>query len=362
MNLRNKLLEKGIDTFKWASFHHTFTPRVIEVETTKACNLRCPGCRRNYKEGCIASEPGEKHLTTDNLWRILATTNCSLLRFEGDGEPLCNPHFKELVAFLNKFGIRSMMTSNGTLLDESWIKFLEENGMIRIHVSFDGTTKDIYEKVKVGGDFDKTLYNCKLVGRSKIQLFMSIVLFNDQLVEELPKYIEQAKSVDATGIHFMKMQRDTLEFGAPPHIDNSTIENFKKLGKKAGLVMVGSSSDTPTFKRCYDPFINPFVLLNNDVYACTYMANLRRSEVYMDKVFPVPYQNYKMGNLQENWMNDIWKNNKYKELRKFLSDTKVPNGWVVEPEELLRVKTESIDGGGFSFCASCLCQWGESGL
>lgn len=341
-------------------------PRSILIETTKDCNLKCPGCRRNYREGSISSEPGPQHLTVAALWRIIATTPCQLIRFEGDGEPLTNPFFGDLVKYLHKVGIKSAMTTNGTLLDEVWVKLLEENGMRRIHVSFDGATKNVYERNKLGGDYEETLRNCKLVGDSKIQLFMNIVLYSDETVEELPKYVELAKKVGATGVHYMKMQLDNLDFGNPPNLSVhlNTIKKFRKKAEEEGLMVVGTCSDTPTFVPCYDPYINPFVLLNNDIYGCTYMASLRRAEVYQDELIPTPYKNYRMGNLEDNWMKDIWKNEAYKELRETLKDT-IPNKGYrsIPPERLLELKKARLKSTGrFAFCQGCLCQWGESGL
>ena len=362
--IRDKLNQLGVKVYKWVAMRRTLLPRFIEVETTKACNLRCPGCRRNYSEGSIYTEPGEQHLTVGALWRIVATTPVMLLRFEGDGEPLTNPNFGELVKFCHSHGIRSTMTSNGTLIDEGWTKFLESHGMVRIHVSFDGATKDTYERTKLGADYERTFDNCKRIGDSKIQLFMNVVLFSDEVVEELPKYVEQAKKVGATGIHCMKIQQDSLDFGTPPDLlqHENALGKFRNYARWAGLQLVGTYSNQPTFVRCYDPFTSPFALLNNDVYACTYMANLRRTEVYQGEVFPVPYQNYRMGNLEDDWMKDIWRNDAYEELRATLKeDAKAYSGSVASPEVIVEGK-KLVTGLRFSFCNFCLCQWGESGL
>lgn len=365
--LNDRLNQLAVEAYKWTALRspRAFGPRAILVETTKACNLKCPNCRRNYESGSIYSEPGAQHLTVGALWRIIATTNVQYIRWEGDGEPLMNPNFKDLMRFCKQMGIKSMMTSNGTLLNEGWIEFLEEHGMTRIHVSFDAATKDTYEKVKLGADYEKTLHNCKLVGDSKIQLFMNTVLFNDAIVDELPRYVEQAKQVGATGIHYMKMQQDSLDFGSPPNLlqHQNTIKRFNELTKRSGLLVVGTCSDIPTFVPCYDPFTMPWVLLNNDVYACTYLANLRRYEVYQGELIDVPYQNYRMGNLEDNWMKDIWFGGDYRHLRRRLRDNRKQFfGTKTAPEVILRGKKETARTNRFSFCDFCLCQWGESGL
>jgi len=363
--MRDKLVELGIKGYKWLALRHALGPRALLVETTKVCNLRCPGCRRNYELGSISTEPGDKHLTPQLLKRAIEGVPIRLVRFEGDGEPMMNPYLKECLGMLRQLGIKSMMTTNGTLLNEGWVKFLEESGMMRIHISFDGASRGVYEKYRVGADYEKVVYNCKLLGRSGIQFFMSVVLFSDEIVDELPKYVELAKSVGATGIHYMKPQLESLE---DVTVDLSrhegAINEFGQLCRRNDLLVVGTCSEVPTFTPCYDPFIQPFVLLNGDVYGCTYMAALRRKEVYMNKVFDVPYQNYRMGNIYNDCMRSIWFGDAYKELRKRLQkDRRRFSGKKMDPNSLLKLK-EYLSGKGprFLFCDGCLCQWGESGL
>lgn len=361
--MRDKLLQTGINTFKWVARHHILLPRIVCVETTKVCNLKCPGCRRYYKRGSISSESGPKHLTVEALWRVIATTPIQLVRWEGDGEPMCNPYFKGLLKFCKRLGIKSAMATNATLIDKEWVRFLEENGIVRLHVSFDGAKKETFERARVGADYGKVLYNCKLVGKSKIQLFMSVVLSSDEVVEQLPEYVELAKSVGATGIHLMKFQQENLEFGNPPDLGkySGLLKKFGEIVRDKDLIYVGTVTDQPTFIGCSYPYTTPYVLLNRDVYACTYMANLRRSEVYLGEVVPVPYKNYCMGNLEDNWMKDIWKNDAYKELRETLKETR-PTQKVISRETLLEVKKGMVDKERFSYCQACLCRWGESGL
>ena len=361
--IRDKMYQLGINTYKTLSRYHTFNVRQVKVETTKVCNLKCPGCRRNYTAS-ISTEPGPKHLTTGALWRILATTNMMVVRFEGDGEPTCNPHFKELVGMCSDMGVRSAMTCNGTLLNEDYVKFLEEHGMSRIHISFDGAEKETFEKLRLGADFDKVLFNCKLLGKSKIQLFMNVLLSTDEVVEQLPKYAQMTKGVGATGVHFMKFQAENLDGFQGPDLSKhrGSLTFFEREAKRLNLMYVSTITERPTFIGCDDGYMCPYVLLNNDVYVCSYMANLRRTEVYNGQVFEVPYKNYCVGNLQERWMKDIWFNGIYTKLRKVLRHTRKAIGYTTNPECLAEWKKNMNDKDRFAYCNACVCRWGESGI
>lgn len=360
--MRDKLLQVGINTFKKAARHHTFLPRQVKVETTKVCNLKCVGCRRNFDE-TIAKAPGPTHLTVEKLWRIVATSPMQVVRFEGDGEPTCNPHFKDLVQFCSKMGIRSAMTTNATRLDRDYVKFLEEHGMSRIHVSFDGATRRTFEKQRVGANYDQVLHNCKLIGKSKIQLFMNCVPSTEELIDELSSYVDQAKSVGATGVLMIKFQADK-GFGTP--IDWSkhagALEAFKAKVRARGLILVSTSNTGPAFAECEDAYVCPYVVLGDDVYGCAYMANMRTTEIYQGETIPTPSKDYVMGNLGDNWMKDIWKGEAYQDLRRMLKATRRPTGYTIHPSTLLETKKYMIGGPRFSYCTTCLCRWSETGI
>lgn len=360
---RDKAFQLALNTYKNAARHFPFLPRMVNVETTKVCNLQCPNCRRNFPE-CIAKEPGPTHLTVEKLWRIVATVPIMVVRFEGDGEPMCNPHFGDLLQFCKRMGMRSAMSTNATLLDEEWVRFLESHGMARIHVSVDGATKDTFEKARKGADFERVMWACGLVAKSKIQLFMNCIMSSDQIVDELPAYVDLARKTGATGVLLNKFQAYDLGFGNPPDWSRhrGVLGNVRREVNKSGLILVSSCTDMPRFIDCKDAYTCPYVLLNDDVYPCTYMANLRPSEVYLNEVIPVPCRNYCMGNLNVNWMREIWRNGIYGELRRTLKETRRPSGHIILPEELMELKRKTAEKGKFSYCEACLCRWGELGL
>jgi len=361
--IRDKLYQVGIDAYKNLSRYCTLNVMQVKVETTKVCNLRCPGCRRRYSAS-ISTEPGPVHLTPGALWRIVATTNMQVVRFEGDGEPTCNPHFRELVEMCSRLGIRSAMTSNATLLTPAYVRFLERHGMSRIHVSFDGANKDTFEKLRLGADFEKVLYNCTLIGKSKIQLFMNVLLSTPEVLEQLPKYVLLAKRAGATGVHLMKYQAENLNGFQGPNLTDyqEPIKAFAQEARALGLAYVGTVTERPTYTDCDDPYTCPYVLLNDDVYPCSYMANLRRTEVYCDRVIKVPFMNYRMGNLRDNWMKSLWYSSDWQHLRQLLRDTSYRKGTTTTLEQLLELKTHMADTDRFAHCIGCLCRWGESGI
>lgn len=365
--MKDKLLQVGINTYKRLARVYTPLPRQIKIEVTRACNLRCAGCRRIFPES-IANAPGPTHLTVDILEAVTEGLPIKVVRFTGDGEPLCNPYLRDLLTSLKIRGIRSMITTNATLLDRVWIRLLEDLGVFRVSVSFDGATKETFESLRGGADFDQVYEACQLLGQSRMQLYMNCLLSTDEVIEQLPSYLSMALEMGATGIHLMKFQSQEEGIWTPPDLSKhkGVLEWVGTKAKQVGLEVSAQYTTGPTFRECEDPYIAPWITLTGDVFPCVYMANMREYELYQGERMPVPWRNYVMGNLLGGTQaGDIWKNEAYKDLRRVLKATRKPNGYTTSTEAVLEVKKDMAynpERERFSFCNACLCRWGESGL
>ena len=358
MRLKDKLLQLGIEAFKKSAEYHTFLPRYTGVETTKACNIKCVGCRRNTYSYTLSKEPGPQHLTVKDLQDIIGSCPVKVVAFEGDGEPLCNPHFSSLLEWCSSRGIRSAVQTNATLVDEYWVSKFKRYGMSRVHVSIDGASKGTYEKWRVGADYDKVVWASGLLGKSGIQLFLSCVLFSDEIIDELPQYLDLARKVGAVGIHLMWPQYEEPSSNCVTPRD---VSGLIKKAKGERFIVTGLFYGLPTFIGCRDAYIKPTIILGGDVYPCSCSANLRRYESYGGKKLPIPYQNFRMGNAHETSLRDIWKGEAYKELRQTLKDIRRPRGTTISRGELLNMK-ENAGDNRFSFCRGCSAIWSEGGL
>ena len=105
------------------------------LELTNRCNLKCTFCPT--ADGRMARPRG--HM--DDALFTAALDGAGrlefLLLFQW-GEPLLHPRFAELAAEASRRGIRTLVTTNGTLLDERRIAGLLGAGVDRVTVSVDG--------------------------------------------------------------------------------------------------------------------------------------------------------------------------------------------------------------------------------
>ncbi len=75
------------------------------------------------------------------------------------GEPLMNPEIYEMIRCCKRKGLRVLLSTNGTFLNEENSRRLLETGLDYLIFSFDGATKETYEKYRAGAHFEKVRDN-----------------------------------------------------------------------------------------------------------------------------------------------------------------------------------------------------------
>ena len=109
--------------------------RMIAWEVTRSCNLSCVHCRAASHLGPY---PGE--LSTDECLRLvddIASVSRPVIILTG-GEPLLRPDIFEIAAYGTQKGLRMVMATNGTLVDEAVAKKMIQSGIQRVSISIDG--------------------------------------------------------------------------------------------------------------------------------------------------------------------------------------------------------------------------------
>ena len=115
-------------------------------------------CMRNYldgEEGCITPEIFKK---------ILDEFVPYSLKLNWRGEPMINKGLPYMIQYAKRKGVHEVsFNTNGLLLNKENITQLVNAGLDWIIISVDGATKTTYEKIRVGGDFEKLVKNIILL-------------------------------------------------------------------------------------------------------------------------------------------------------------------------------------------------------
>ncbi|MEW6041901.1 MAG: SPASM domain-containing protein, partial [Elusimicrobiota bacterium] len=197
----------------------------------------------------------------------------------------------------------------------------------RIIASIDGATKQTYEKIRVGSNFDVVIANLKYLIRLKkekksffprIDMHYIISKYN---YLEAPKFVELVHSLGANEINELRFTRTLHNY---PEISNLYIEvpqeiisEVEEKSLKLGVNMVWGS-DIPTNKppasECV-AWIMPFIFVTGHVIPCC-AENEKNDREFQKK--------YSMGNIFEQTFKEIWYGEKYTKFRKELFSGKIP--------------------------------------
>jgi len=137
---------------------------VVVWNITKKCNLKCIHCYAHAKDVAhkdeLSTEEGKALLDDFSELKV------PVVLFSG-GEPLMRKDLFELASYAVSKGMRAVISTNGTLIDEDSAKKLKDIGLSYVGISIDGT-EEVNDKFRgVKGAFQKAMdgvRNCQKAG------------------------------------------------------------------------------------------------------------------------------------------------------------------------------------------------------
>ncbi|MEW6034649.1 MAG: radical SAM protein [Chloroflexota bacterium] len=108
---------------------------IVVWNCTRRCNLRCVHCYAGSSDEGYEGELG--HEEARSFIRDLAEFGVPVLLFSG-GEPLLREDVLELAAFARELGLRTVLSTNGTLITEGVALRLKDVGFAEVGISLDG--------------------------------------------------------------------------------------------------------------------------------------------------------------------------------------------------------------------------------
>jgi len=172
--------------------------RLVAWEVTRSCNLSCIHCRASAEHG-----PYEGELTTAECFKVLddiASFSSPIIIFTG-GEPLLRPDIFDVVRYGSDLGLRCVMATNGSLIDEPTARRLVDVGIQRISLSLDGATRETHDTFRqVDGSFDSVIRAAKVANAAGLpfQINSTITKLN---LAELPSMLDRAVELGAVAYH-----------------------------------------------------------------------------------------------------------------------------------------------------------------
>lgn len=209
-------------------------PREIHLQVSKRCNLECAMCSWQT----WTSNVGQMEMAL--FERILAECKAAEVRKivfgNAQGEPFLHPHIIEMLERAVTEGFWVMVSTNGTPLTPARIEKLALMGLHHIQFSFAGYSKETYERVYVGANWEKVSRNLKMLASALARArARTSLLINGCYAETLSELVQPNAFIART-----KAFLHSLGIAAPKHQINIQLpHNF------AGNIPTGHPSEEP---------------------------------------------------------------------------------------------------------------------
>ncbi len=253
-------------------------PLRMGVELTNNCNLECIMCPR----GGMSRKIGNMDIAAFKRVIDQGKQGLEMVSLQDAGESTLNPGLAEMIRYCKKNGVRTLLSTNATLLRGKLAEDLVSSGLDYIIFALDGATKETYEKIRIGADYDAVVSNIKNFitekKRRNVRLFCTLqCIYMDDTEKEIRQFVRMwnIPGVDAVRIRQITHGVDT---GDPKQNKYSNIDY--KL-------------------PCYWLWSDPYVKWDGTVVPCCQDVNA----------------DYVLGNIIDKPMSEIWNCQKMQDLR-----------------------------------------------
>jgi MoaA/NifB/PqqE/SkfB family radical SAM enzyme len=286
--------------------------RSIQIECTTRCNLKCTMCEISYW-----TEKGGD-LESANLQRMLEhLPKLKRVDLTGIGEALMNRGFFNGLKILKLRGLYVTLNDNFTLMTEDAARRIVELGVDQIFLSLDGATKETYEKIRVGANFDKVIHNARRLVQMKREMrkkrpevkINTVVCSTNY--RELPAVVQLAHDIGIGMVQFVNI----ITFESTANLDTTGLqqevgEKFQEALERArelGILVKMELFHKLPVEQCDFPWKRNFVTYDGYVHPCCYTTQTGDRSAHNGRSF---------GNLLERSFGKVWNGDLYSSFRK----------------------------------------------
>lgn len=281
-------------------------PRLLslQIELTNLCNERCIHCYipHKYKTKKMSM------LHYDNILKQASQLGILTFVING-GEPMCHPNFLTMLKKATEYDLNIKILSNLTLLTDEILECIKNSHVSDIQTSIYSLDPIIHDGITgVNGSLDLTLRNLLRLKDNNIPVRISCVLMK-QNKDSYKDIIIWAKE------HHIPLSIDYILFG---RYDYTTDNLDYRLSKKEVEQII---RDTIAHDEMYVKKIRntDFQLLDNYYKQIGVSCNVGRSTLCISSdgtAYPcIGWQGYKLGNIEEQSLAEIWDSAKLRRLR-----------------------------------------------
>lgn len=281
-------------------------PRLLslQIELTNLCNERCIHCYipHKYKTQKMSLFHYEAILKQANQMGILTFVI-------NGGEPMCHPNFLEMLKKANECDLNIKILSNLTLLTDEMVDYIKHSHVSDIQTSIYSLDSAIHDSITgVKGSLDLTLKHLLKLKSNNIPVRISCVLMkqNKDSYKELVKWAKQ---------HQIPLAIDYILFGRYDYTTDNL--NYRLAQEDIEQIIRDTiENDALYVKKIQN---TDFQLLEDYYKQIGVSCNVGRSTLCISvdgTAYPcIGWQGYKLGNIDEQTLAEIWDSSRLNQLR-----------------------------------------------
>lgn len=329
MNIIDKLHQSFvIEKIKYTDWNNGTTgPLIVELDTTEACDLACPGCVSEELMEAGRKFSSERLLTLGKEFKEIGVKGVVLI---GGGEPLAHPAIEKLMNYFGENDISIGITTNGSFINKYMDTIAKYASWTR--VSVDAATEDMFLKLRPtkggGSKFNLIINNMRELAKIKKgklgfsflirteiegerivsnihEIYDAAVLAKDigcDYFEVKPSYQYRNNSVHSLVKHDIKrMEEAKIQIDKLEKLVDDNFSIIKAITLDASLE--GADFDQPKeYKKCPATELRTLVTPSG-VYVCPYWRGKDQ---------------YKVGNATTTSIKDLWNGEKRAKVQNWL--------------------------------------------
>lgn len=173
-------------------------PEVVLIDNCNACNLKCSMCDHPNMQKYRKVQIMDMDLYRKIIDEVAAENPDARIWEIFFGDPFLCKDMPERIKYAKDKGLTDVvLNSNGALMTEERAKAVIEAGLDAMYVGIDSSTPEVYEKIRVGGDYETAVKNIlgyrdllKKHGKPEQRLFVQFVVsdINEHQVDDFKEF------------------------------------------------------------------------------------------------------------------------------------------------------------------------------
>ena len=208
--------------------------RHLRLAIDDSCNLRCPSCRKGlifHKTGS-AYNRGIGLADKINSW-LLHYQHPIQVHIGSDGDPFASHVYRHFMEHTpRRDNIKYSILTNALMIKESYtaIPHIMAN-LNNLGVSIDGASRKTYERLRLGGKWEKILEALECVSQLKQEhgfVFDLHMVVQQDNWREMPMMLDLGDTHDADKVYFNRIQdwNTGIDFGKQGFVDDAEFQSL----------------------------------------------------------------------------------------------------------------------------------------